>query len=181
MKVIKYDEVYRNSLKKLLSTMYEIMAYTFPQEQKELDLDNVYSKCIQSGGEFLILLSGQEVIGSIGLKITDSQNGVGEVKRLFVLPEYQGNGYGKMLLCELINLSKEKGICFLRLCTTLKSSKAIKLYEKVGFYNIPAYKYNPVTQIYMELNIKWELEAIPMIQEVEIQLFTWIIWRRYYR
>lgn len=153
MKIIKYNEVYKESLKRFLNTMYEIMEYSFPPEQKELDLDTVYSKCIQSGGDFLILLNGQEVIGTVGLKVTDSKNGVGEVKRLFVIPEYQGNGYGKMLLSELINLSKEKKLRFLRLCTTFKSRKAIKLYEKAGFYNILAYKYNPVTQVYMELNI----------------------------
>ncbi|MEG0774758.1 GNAT family N-acetyltransferase [Clostridium sp.] len=153
MKCAKYNNVHQENLKVFLNTMYEIMGYTFSPEQKKLDLENVYSNCIKSGGEFLILLDGEEVIGSIGLKITDLEDGVGEVKRLFVLPRYQGNGYGEMLLSNLITLSKEKGLCFLRLCTTYKSSKAIKLYEKVGFYNILAYKDNPITQVYMELNL----------------------------
>lgn len=153
MEIIKYNEIYKDSTIRFLKTMYDIMEYSFPAEKKDLDLETVYSKCIESGGEFLILLNGQEVAGTVGLKVTDLAEGIGEVKRLFVLPKHQGNGYGKMLLIEVINLSKEKQLRLLRLCTTYKSKKAIKLYEKVGFYNIPAYKYNPVTQVYMELNL----------------------------
>lgn len=153
MECIKYNEDYKDRLKSFLNTMYEVMGYTFSRDKKEEDLDTVYTKCIQSGGDFLILINGQEVIGSIGVKIIDLENGIGEVKRLFVLPKYQGNGYGKMLLKEVVNLSREKKFRYLRLCTTHKSNKAIKLYEKVGFYYITAYKYNPVTQVFMELRI----------------------------
>lgn len=153
MNCVKYSEDYKDSLRLFLNTMYDVMGYRFPPSKKEKDLETVYTKCIQSGGDFLLLVNEQEVIGSIGVKVMDLDNGIGEVKRLFVLPRYQGKGYGEMLLTELINLSKEKKLRYLRLCTTHKSNKAIKLYEKVGFYNIEAYKYNPVTEIYMELKI----------------------------
>jgi ribosomal protein S18 acetylase RimI-like enzyme len=154
MNCIKYEDAFKDSLKEFLSRMYEIMGYTFPPDEKKLDLDTVYLNCIQSGGDFFLLINGHDVIGSIGVKITDTEKGIGEVKRLFVLPEYQGNGFGEMLLTKLIAVSREKGLCLLRLCTTFKSKKAIKLYKKIGFYNIQAYKYNPVTQVYMELKLK---------------------------
>jgi putative acetyltransferase len=153
MECIRYNEVYCKRLKIFLNTMYDVMGYSFPPGQREEDLQTVYHKCIQSGGDFLILINGQEVVGSVGLKVTDVEQGIGEVKRLFILPGFQGNGYGKVLLSELINISKDKGLRYLRLCTTHKSSKAIKLYEKLGFYYIHAYKSNPVTEIYMELKI----------------------------
>lgn len=86
MEIIKYNEVYKNSTKKFLKTMYEIMKYSFPADKEQLDLETVYSNCIQSGGEFLILLNGQEVAGTVGVKVTDLSEGIGEVKRLFVLP-----------------------------------------------------------------------------------------------
>ncbi len=153
MDIIKYNKDFKDRLKVFLDNMYGVMGYSFPPEERALDLDTIYEKCIESGGEFLALFNGQEVIGSIGVKITDKAKGIGEVKRLFVMPQYQGNGYGKLLLNELINLSKERGLKILRLCTTPKSDKAIKLYRKTGFYYIKAYKDIPVVDIFMEMKI----------------------------
>jgi len=53
-----------------------------------------------------------------------------EIKRFFILPEYQGNGYGKLLLKELEkNINDEKYNKFI-----LDSSLgAVKFYEKNGF------------------------------------------------
>lgn len=51
-----------------------------------------------------------------------------------ILPNYRNRGYGEELLKETINLAKKLGYEGLRLYTDkVGNSKAIKLYEKVGF------------------------------------------------
>lgn len=157
MEIIKYSDVYKFSLKNFLKTMYNVLNYTFPPERMELDLEDVFARCIESGGEFLLLCKDKEVVGTVGFKVSGKNKEIAEVKRLFVLPEYQGNGYGEKLLLSLIEQAKNKGVCYLRLCTTNKSQKAIKLYEKTGFYKIPAYKPSPFVEVYMELKLQENL------------------------
>lgn len=51
-----------------------------------------------------------------------------------ILPRLQGNGYGRQLLEETINLAKSSGYDVLRLYTDKNgNAKAIILYEKLGF------------------------------------------------
>lgn len=54
---------------------------------------------------------------------------VGEVKRLFCLPETQGKGIGRKILEEIVALAEEKGLCSLVLETGWNYEAAIRLYE----------------------------------------------------
>ncbi len=48
-------------------------------------------------------------------------------------PDFAGKGYGSIMLKEIIDLGKEKGIKRLELSTATFNQKAIQLYEKHGF------------------------------------------------
>lgn len=154
MDLIEYRKDYQESLEIFLSIMYDIMEYKFTNEGKKSDLKNTCHICINSGGGFWLILNEKEVVGTVGLKVIDFINGIGEIKRLFLLPEYQGHGFGKMLLLNAINVAKENGLTYLRLYTTLKSQKALSLYRSVGFYEIKSYADSKVAQVYMELKLK---------------------------
>ena len=60
-------------------------------------------------------------------------NNTAEIKRMITYPEYQGNGYGKLILNELIKLAKEFNYKELILETSDKQIYAKKLYIKSGF------------------------------------------------
>lgn len=62
-----------------------------------------------------------------------------EVKRMFVLPEYRGNGYASKILAELEVWAKNEGFTFAVLETGLKQPEAIALYKKNGYELIPNY------------------------------------------
>jgi len=60
-------------------------------------------------------------------------NGIGEVKRLFVMPEYRGRGISKILLQTLEQCAQEKGDAALFLDTRITLEPAVSLYRSFGF------------------------------------------------
>jgi GNAT superfamily N-acetyltransferase len=62
-----------------------------------------------------------------------------EIKRMFVLPEYRGNGYASKILSELEVWAKDEGFKLGVLETGIKQPEAIALYKKNGYHCIPNY------------------------------------------
>ena len=62
-----------------------------------------------------------------------------EVKRMFTLPDYRGQGLATRILLELENWAKELGYKKCVLETGKKQPEAIKLYTKNGYKIIPNY------------------------------------------
>jgi putative acetyltransferase len=59
--------------------------------------------------------------------------GIGELKRMFTLPEYQGKGIGGRLLGEIIARARREGLTRMVLETGTRQQAAWHLYEKAGF------------------------------------------------
>lgn len=62
-----------------------------------------------------------------------------EIKRMFTLPEYRGQGIGLLVLKELETWAKELGYTRCVLETGKKQPEAIRLYEKAGYSVIENY------------------------------------------
>jgi putative acetyltransferase len=76
----------------------------------------------------------------------------GEVKRLFVRPQFRGLGLGKLMLAHLAGYARQRGVGWLRLETGIYQVEAIGLYERWGFRRIPpfgGYREDPFS-IYFE-------------------------------
>lgn len=72
------------------------------------------------------------------------------IHQMGIKSEFQGKGYGDILLSNIINLSKKNGIDLLVLCVLSENEKAIKLYKKHGFIE---YKDNNVVKyMYLDTN-----------------------------
>ena len=71
--------------------------------------------------------------------IKEYQNGVGEVKRMFVRPEFRGKGIAGKVLKELETWAYELGFGSLILETGQAQPEAIALYLKSGYKVIPNY------------------------------------------
>lgn len=65
--------------------------------------------------------------------------GVAEVKRVFVRPEYRGKGIARFLMTELTATAKRQGYNALILETGRPLEAAIRLYESIGFEVIENY------------------------------------------
>lgn len=67
------------------------------------------------------------------------EDGVMEVKRMFVFPEMRGQGIASKILSELEHWASELGAQACCLETGLRQPEAIALYEKNGYERIPNY------------------------------------------
>ncbi len=74
-----------------------------------------------------------------------------ELKRLFVLPEYQGRGYGRLLLVHAINYAREQKYKKIYLDTREQFSVAQHLYRSNGFQKTEKYNDNEHAELYFEL------------------------------
>jgi GNAT superfamily N-acetyltransferase len=71
------------------------------------------------------------------------EEGICEMKRLYVRPDYRGSGLGRKLVHALIAEAKGIGYRKMRLDTMPKMDRAQGLYGSLGFREIAAYRYNP--------------------------------------
>jgi ribosomal protein S18 acetylase RimI-like enzyme len=69
-----------------------------------------------------------------GVKLFD--DGYGEVKRMYVRPQYRGLGFAKSVLRHLEDYTRAQGVGLLRLETGIHQREAIALYERMGFCRI---------------------------------------------
>ncbi|HEX9782967.1 MAG TPA: GNAT family N-acetyltransferase, partial [Opitutaceae bacterium] len=75
----------------------------------------------------------------------------GEIKRMYVRPQFRGLGLGKLMLHHLADHVRQQGVTLLRLETGIYQPEAIGLYERCGFQRIPpfgAYREDPLSVFY---------------------------------
>ncbi len=105
-------------------------------------------------GRLYLAVSGGKYAGCIGLR--RFKDGVCEMKRLYVRPEFRGLGIGNALIEKIIADAKAIGYEKMRLETIKeRMGKAVEIYEERGFVKIEAYYDNPNPHtLYMELDLK---------------------------
>ena len=91
-------------------------------------------KLIAQEGAFFVLRATGIPVGCAGVQLFGTE--YGEVKRMYVRPEFRGSGYGKLLLDRLADHARAQGIALLRLETGIHQPAAIRLYERTGFRRI---------------------------------------------
>ncbi|NTU46149.1 GNAT family N-acetyltransferase [Candidatus Roizmanbacteria bacterium] len=108
-----------------------IMQQKGPQHK---DFDNIQEKFRDTGGIFLIGEIDGKIV-AIGGYSYDG-NGTAHVKRMRVLPEYQGTGVAQNLLDALEIDAQEKGYMEMVLGTTTLMPRAIAFYKKNGYQEV---------------------------------------------
>jgi GNAT superfamily N-acetyltransferase len=104
-------------------------------------------------GRLLLAMSDSTAVGCVALKELDD-DGVCEMKRLFVKPVYRSHGLGKRLIEMIIDEARCIGYQRMRLDTLHSLEKAMSLYQLFGFKSIEAYYFNPLADpVYWELDL----------------------------
>lgn len=83
---------------------------------------------------FFVLRDNGTPAGCGGIQLFGNE--YGELKRMYVRPQFRGLGYGKLLLDHLADYARSKGVGLLRLETGIHQVAAIHLYEHAGFQRI---------------------------------------------
>jgi DNA-binding MarR family transcriptional regulator/RimJ/RimL family protein N-acetyltransferase len=95
-------------------------------------------------GDFLVLRAEQDVVACGGLQ--RHTRTVGEVKRMWVDPEWRGRGLGVRLLAALEERAAHLGYRQVYLDTNASLHEAIAMYERAGYRHIGRYNDNPYAQ-----------------------------------
>ncbi|WP_324678983.1 GNAT family N-acetyltransferase [Hymenobacter sp. GOD-10R] len=85
----------------------------------------------------IVAYQGEEPIGCGAFK--EFAEELVEIKRMFVLPTWRGQGIAAAVLTELESWARELGYRGCVLETGKKQPEAIRLYEKSGYHYIPNY------------------------------------------
>lgn len=98
------------------------------------DLADIRGQYLNDRGEFLVALSGNEIIGMGAIRGLAS--GRGEIKRMRVEPAYQRRGIGTAILTRLEERAVALGYRILALDTTERQTGAQRFYNKHGYAEV---------------------------------------------
>ena len=94
-------------------------------------------KLLAQGVAFFVLRDNGTPAGCGGIQLFGTE--YGELKRMYVRPQFRGLGYGTLLLDHLTDYARARGVGLLRLETGIHQAAAIRLYERMRFQRIPPF------------------------------------------
>ena len=128
----------------------QLISMGYPQESR-----HGYSvdKLLREGVAFFVIRYEDAPAGCGGIQLFGQE--YGEVKRMYVRPDYRGNDLGKLMLDRLVEHARQHHVPLLRLETGIYQAAAIRLYEGYGFQRrtpFGEYREDPLS-IFYELRI----------------------------
>ena len=127
----------------------ELEAYLAPQYPIESRHGYSVEKLIQQKVAFFVMRQDGVPAGCGGVQLFGRD--YGEVKRMYVRPQFRGLGLAKLMLHRLAEYAVAQGVSILRLETGIYQTEAIGLYERWGFQRIPPfgdYQADPLSLFY---------------------------------
>ena len=102
------------------------------------DMDDVQKTYFEQNGTFLVMTHENRLIGTGAIKRLGHD--ICELKRLWFLKEYRGQGHGYRMTMDLLSFARSRGYRRVRLETDpVAQSAALTFYKRLGFYEIPRY------------------------------------------
>jgi GNAT superfamily N-acetyltransferase len=132
--VIRFDRPDSDDGRHLIQQLDEDLRQRYPA----ITIHGLYPQDIADPSlTFLVASIDGQVVGCGALRYLEP--GVGEVKRMFVLPEFRGRGIARHILSALESTARERGYSTLRLETGTRQPEAIGLYRSAGYSEIPCF------------------------------------------
>ena len=158
MIISAYDRI--EDIRSLFSEYTDMLVSINPEFHLYLDIqhyneekENPSLKYALPDGRLYLDISDDGIArGCIALrKLSD---GKGEVKRLYIRPEYRGNGIATALVERIVEDARDIGYKELYLDTLPELESAVRLYKSFGFEETGQYNDSPVDKtIFMKLSL----------------------------
>lgn len=113
---------------------------SFQKFEEELaNIEHQYSK---PWGTLYLIHQEEELVGCFAIRKFEST--ICELKRMYLKETVRGSGLGKTMLHKSFEAARSMQYQMMRLDTLPTMKSAIELYQKVGFYEIDPYRFNPI-------------------------------------
>lgn len=128
-----------------------VLQYLILQNYQK-ELEHPESKYDMPEGRLYLAYWDGQLAGCIGLRKLDKDRG--ELKRLFVRPDFRGRRMGEALIRRILDDARQIGYRHVLLDTLPFLRSAICLYRRIGFYEISCYNDSPAeTTIFMQYDL----------------------------
>ncbi|MHC4425933.1 MAG: GNAT family N-acetyltransferase [Planctomycetota bacterium] len=137
-------------VKSLFEEYAESLGFDLCFQNFEEELANLPGDYAPPDGRLLLATYRDEVAGCVALRKLD--DGICEMKRLYVRPDLRGLKIGRALAEAIIEQAKKIGYACMRLDTVPSMEAARALYVSLRFKQIEPYRDNPIEgAVFMEL------------------------------
>lgn len=148
----KYDEQNITEIKDIFIEYRKDLGLDLEFQDFQEELKELPGEYSSPEGAILLAEDNDKTVGCVALRKIDDKTC--EMKRLYVKPEYRGQGLGRKLALSIINKARTKGYEKMKLDTLTTLKEANELYRSLGFEECEPYRYNPLEDaLYMELEL----------------------------
>lgn len=130
----------------------QYVATVLQAQDFEAELEDIGKKYGQPDGRLYLAYWDGGLAGCIGLRKIDEQ--FCEMKRLYVRPQYRSQHIGSILVQKIIQDARDIGYGHILLDTLPFLESAIRMYQRIGFYETEKYNNNPMDgAVYMKMDL----------------------------
>jgi putative acetyltransferase len=116
------------------------------------ELDGLPGDYAPPDGRLLLAREVDQAAGCVAMRKLNE--GICEMKRLYVRPKYRSNGLGRKLAEAILQEARAMGYRTMRLDSVARLKEAAGLYRSLGFIEIQPYRYNPLPDaLFMEIEL----------------------------
>jgi GNAT superfamily N-acetyltransferase len=146
--IIEYADEFKSAFREL--NIVWLDHYHLTESHDLQILDDPRGTILERGGFIYLAQVGDRVIGSAA--IMKEHDGVYELAKMTVAPDYQGQGISKFLLEKCLQKGRELNASKIILFSNHQLKAALGLYEKFGFQHVPV-----VDSPFLTADVKMEL------------------------
>lgn len=132
----------------LVGAMFDEIAALYPLKEGNPGPSATPEDLAPPGGAFVALYEGDRAVAGGGVKRL--ADGIGEIKRMYVVPDRRGAGLSRALLVALEDAARDLGYERVRLDTGVHQPAALHLYRSTGYSDIDDYNDNPYASYWGE-------------------------------
>jgi ribosomal protein S18 acetylase RimI-like enzyme len=103
-----------------------------PALQTYVDIEK-YGKKIFDNAVTFESWDGDVLVGLVAAYYNNNETKIGYIPNVSVLEQYQGHGFASQLLMTAIDFGRQRGFVRVDLELNIKNTKALRLYEQLGF------------------------------------------------
>lgn len=130
------------TVRSLMQEYQEALGIDLSFQSFATELDTLPGEYASPRGRLLLAWGDDAAAGCVAMRPLTSETC--EMKRLYVRPRFRAEGLGRTLAERVIAEARSIGYRQMYLDTLPTMAGAQKLYERLGFKDVPAYRHNPI-------------------------------------